>query len=97
MKLCLDFATNCREELRVSFFQSNLQNKLENLSKNLKSVKIIQYYSILFIRVLDDLARLEVREHLGRVDVRQVLGVLRVEDRAPPVGALDLPGLQIRI
>ena len=33
-------------------FQSNLRKQIRKLPKILKSVKIIQYYSILFIRVL---------------------------------------------
>ena len=52
MKFCPDFATNSRKEWRVSLFQSNLRKQIRKLPKILKSVKIIQYYSILFIRVL---------------------------------------------
>ena len=42
----------------MSLFQSNLRKQLRKLPKILKSVKIIQYYSILFIRVL-------IRDHLS--------------------------------
>ena len=61
-----DFAPNSRKEWRLSFFNQICENKLENYrkfpffrlhwsfarKKNLKSVKVIQHYSILFIRVL---------------------------------------------
>ena len=36
----------------MSLFQSNLRKQIRKLPKILKSVKIIQYYSISFIRVL---------------------------------------------
>ena len=52
MKFCPDFATNSREEWRVSLFQSNLRNKLENCRKFWKLWKlfiIIHYYSLWFI------------------------------------------------
>ena len=39
----------------MSLFRSNLRKQIRKLPKILKSVKIIQYYSILFIRVLNDL------------------------------------------
>ena len=52
MKACLDFATNSRKEWRVSLFQSNLRKQIRKLPKILKSVKIIHYYSLFFIRVL---------------------------------------------
>ena len=37
----------------MSLFQSNLRKQIRKLPKILKSVKIIQYYSILFMRVLN--------------------------------------------
>ena len=43
-------------------FQSNLRKQIRELPKILKSVKIIQYYSILFIRVLSDVGP---REQVG--------------------------------
>ena len=52
MNFCPDFATNSRKEWRVSLFQSNLRKRIGNLPKILKSVKIIQYYSIRCNRVL---------------------------------------------
>ena len=53
MKFCPDFATNSRKEWRVSLVQSNLRKQIRKLPKILKwSVKIIHYYSLLFIRVL---------------------------------------------
>ena len=52
MKFCPDFATNSRKEWRVSLFQSKLRKKIRKLPKILKSVKIIHYYSLLFIRAL---------------------------------------------
>ena len=62
MKFCPDFATNSRKEWRMSLFKSNLRKQIRKLpkieasrgKKILKSVKIkiIQYYSMLFIRVL---------------------------------------------
>ena len=52
MKFCPDFATNSRKKWRVSLFQSNLRKQIRKLPKILKSVKIIHYYSLLFIRVL---------------------------------------------
>ena len=52
MKICPDFATNSREEWRLSLFQSNLRKQIRKLPTILKSVKIIHYYSLLFIRVL---------------------------------------------
>ena len=36
----------------MSLFQSNLRKQIRKLPKILKSVKIIHYYSLLFIRVL---------------------------------------------
>ena len=54
MKFPPDFATNSRKEWRVSLFQSHLRKQIKKLPKILKSdsVKIIHYYSSLFIRVL---------------------------------------------
>ena len=52
MKFCPDFATNSREKWRVSIFQSNLRKHIRKLPKFLKFVKITQYYSVLFNRVL---------------------------------------------
>ena len=52
MKFCPDFATNFRKEWRVSLFQSKLRKQIRKLPKFLKSVKIIHYYSFLFIRLL---------------------------------------------
>ena len=51
MKCCPDFATNSRKGWRVSLFQSNLRKQVRKLSKIQKSVKIIYYYPLLFIRV----------------------------------------------
>ena len=36
----------------MSLFQSNLRKRIRKLPKNLKFVKIIHYYLLLFIRVL---------------------------------------------
>ena len=52
MKFCPDFATISRKECRVSLFQSNLRKQITEVPKFLKSVKIIHYYSLSFIRVL---------------------------------------------
>ena len=52
MKFYPDFATNSRKEWRVSFFQSNLRKQIRKLLKILKSVKIVQYFSLSFSRVL---------------------------------------------
>ena len=52
MKIYPDFTTNSRKEWHVSRFQSNLRKQSGKLAKFLKSVKIIHYYSLLFIRVL---------------------------------------------
>ena len=41
----------------MSLFQSNLRKRIRKLPKILKSVKIIHYFSILFIRVLTQDAR----------------------------------------
>ena len=61
MNFCPDFTTISREERRVSLFQSNLRKLIRKLPKFLKSVKIIQiliqYFSILFNRVLRTDAR----------------------------------------
>ena len=43
-------------------FQSNLRKQIRKLPKNMKSVKIIHYYSLLFIRVLCNLL-----SHLGPI------------------------------
>ena len=58
MKFCPDFATNSRKEWRVLLFQSNFRKQIRKLPKILKSVKIIQYHSILFNRVLSCFALL---------------------------------------
>ena len=52
MKFCPDFATNYRKKWRVSLFQSNLRKQIRKLPKILNLVRIIQYYSKLFTRVL---------------------------------------------
>ena len=52
MNCCPDFATNSRKEWRLSLFQSILRKRIRKLPKILKFVKSIQYYSILFYRVL---------------------------------------------
>ena len=52
MKFCPDFATNSRKEWRLSLLQSILRKQIRKLPNFLKFVKIILYYSILFIRVL---------------------------------------------
>ena len=52
MNFCPDLATNSREEWRLSLFQSNLRKQIGKLLKFLKFVEIVQYHSILFIRVL---------------------------------------------
>ena len=57
VKICPDFATNYREEWRVSSFQSNLRKQFRNLPKILNFVKIIDYYSKLFTSLLTTLFR----------------------------------------
>ena len=49
-----DFAPNSRKEWRLSIFNQICENKFENFRNfwNFKFVKIIQFYSILFNRVL---------------------------------------------
>ena len=51
----------------MSLFQSNLRKQIGKLPKILKSVKIIQYYSILFNRVLNrERGQLSARGLRGR-------------------------------
>ena len=77
-----DFAPNSRKEWRVSLFHSNLRKQIRKLPKILKSVKIIQYCSILFIRVL----RLEPRTALCKIDeVGRGAGHAVEEDLGPDV------------
>ena len=73
MKFCPDFATNSRKESRVSLFQSNLRKQIRKLPKILKSVEIIQYYSILFIRVFNDLVAVLDELAAGRLPLLLLL------------------------
>ena len=50
----------------MSLFQSNLRKQIRNLPKFVKFVKIIQYYLILFIRVLSGDAAAARRAHSRR-------------------------------
>ena len=54
----------------MSLFESNLRKQVRKLPKNLKSVIIIHYYLLLFIRVLSRARVLQLREEaIGEPDV----------------------------
>ena len=67
-------------------FQPILRKQIRQLQKLLKSVKIIQYYSIFFIRVPGDV-QLEAPDAEGRGDSEDVKAVVVLE--VEELGALQ--------
>ena len=63
----------------MSLFQSNLRKQIRKLPKILKSVKVIHYYSISFIRVLSK-EHLEVERRNVRLADRTRLALHEVAD-----------------
>ena len=66
----------------MSLFQSNLRKQIRKLPKILKSVKIIHYYSMLFIRVRG-LKAIKSDVEAKRVGSRETLQCTRLDLKLP--------------
>ena len=72
----------------MPLFQSNLQKQIRNLPKNLNFVKIIHYYSKLFIGVLSEVASPGWAERLHK-DYSAAYAPREKTDEAPGEGGWE--------